>query len=237
MPSPSAVATTTERSSSTARRGAPIDVLADRSATTLTNWLHRHPGVEIICRDRAGAMRRALTPTHPMPCRSPTDGTCGTTWPTPTTEPQPARALAASGSSQKPRAPEQRADRWAVRARERHAAVYALLNDGLGINETCRRLELVRLTVRRFARAATVEELLAHNGTGRRLSLLDKFKPYLRERWSQLHQRHHALPRYHRTRYRTDRLPVTTCTSSAPPRTSRLRHANRRRSAGSSAAT
>ena len=33
----------------------PVDVLPGRDSEPLAEWLHTHPGVQIICRDRAAA--------------------------------------------------------------------------------------------------------------------------------------------------------------------------------------
>ena len=36
-------------------RNQVVDLLADRQAETLANWLREHPGIEVVARDRAGA--------------------------------------------------------------------------------------------------------------------------------------------------------------------------------------
>ncbi|WP_280785043.1 hypothetical protein [Rhodococcus opacus] len=70
--------------------------------------------------------------------------------------------------------------RLATRTRERHAAVHELLSQGRTISYISRTLPLDRKTVRRFARAADVRELLPTTRTGR--SRHDEYAPYLRER-------------------------------------------------------
>ena len=71
----------------------------------------------------------------------------------------------------------------ATRTRQRWAAVQDLLAAGRSILAIARELRLQCKTVRRFARAATVEELL-DRPRPRRDSLLDPYKPHLQERFT-----------------------------------------------------
>ncbi|WP_081594318.1 ISL3 family transposase [Nocardia brasiliensis] len=185
----------------------PVEVLQDRTADTLAAWLRAHSGVEIVCRDRAGAHADGIAAgaphalqvadrwhiwhnlgeavervvAHHRACLEIANSAQlqgdSKAMPPLGTEVAPAPEPAAP--------PEHRADKWAVRARERHTAVHTLLAEGVSLLQIGTRLGLARGTVRRFARAATVERLLVNNGTGRRPGILDEFKPYLHQRWNE----------------------------------------------------
>lgn len=178
----------------------PIDMLDERSADALAAWLATHPGVQIICRDRAGsyadgaargapeatqvadrwhmwrnlseAVERTLakhrTVLRELPPLTP-----------------PAEAAEACARPARPDTqPPARTGPLAERTRQRHAAIHHLLAQGRDLRAIAAELGLARNTVRRFARAATPEELLVKDSTGRRPRALDAFKPYLRRRWN-----------------------------------------------------
>jgi transposase len=59
-----------------------------------------------------------------------------------------------------------------------------MLSENRSYREIAAALGLSRNTVRRFARAASPEELLVNDGSGRQAGALDGHEPYLRERWN-----------------------------------------------------
>jgi transposase len=71
--------------------------------------------------------------------------------------------------------------RLVTRTRERYTDVQQLLADGASRAEVGRRLGLDPQTVRRFADATSIDELLANT---RRESLIDSYKSYLHQRWN-----------------------------------------------------
>jgi transposase len=179
-----------------AESGDVIDLLPDREAGTLEEWLKAHPGAEVICRDRAGAYAEGArggapgaiqvadrwhlwhnlaeyaekTVTRHRGCL----------------KDQPAAGDA--GDQDAPAVPDGSLDvcgrerQLAVRTRERYAEIRERLDAGQPQAAIRRATGLDRRTVQKYARAASAEELLASMS---RESKLDEFKPYICQRWNQ----------------------------------------------------
>ena len=186
-----------------------IDLLPDREAATLEAWLKAHPGAGVICRDRAGnyaegaragapdaiqvadrwhlwhnlaeyaektvAGHRGCLKDQPGGGDAPGPGDAG------------ARTASACRGHAGPagRAPDAcgRERRLVARTRERYADIHQRLDAGESLSAISRVTGLDRKTVQRFARAGSAGELLG-KATSRE-SKLDKFTPYLHQRWNE----------------------------------------------------
>lgn len=170
--------------------GAPVELLPGRDAQTLANWLAKHPGVEVVCRDRSASYSEGVRIGAPdavqvadrfhlwqnlgkavercvarhRDCLR-------------AAEPEPADRTTSPSSSDEP------VGRSAQRAQEHHAKVHELLAQGHSIRGIARGLGWGQRTVQRYAHAATWQELVDGKWKGPRPSKLDPFKPYLRQRW------------------------------------------------------
>jgi transposase len=184
--------------------GAVVDLLPDREAATFEAWLRAHPGVEIICRDRAGNYAegaRAGAPDaiqvadrwhlwhnlaeHADRAVAAHRGCLTEPGPDPAGEPGDA---AAAGPAV-PVLPDGLRDvagrerRLVTRTRERHAAVHELLAAGHSLSSASRALGLNRKTIQRFARQPGPDTLLVKATS--RPGILDPYKPYLGQRWNE----------------------------------------------------
>ncbi|MEV6351018.1 ISL3 family transposase [Actinoplanes sp. NPDC051851] len=165
-----------------------IDVLEDRTAATLTTWLNEHPGIEVICRDRAGAYSEAATTGAPAALQvadrwhlmhnlseavyQAVAGHRHCLQPPPR---QPVTATPILTTTEPADTP------IARRTRARHAEIHALIGQGHGVYATASRLGLDPKTVRRYAEVTDPEQLISDRGTSRD-SIVDTFKPYLLQR-------------------------------------------------------
>ncbi len=169
----------------------PVDMLPERSAESFRAWLDAHPGAEIICRDRGGCYAEGATEGAPLATqvadrwhlwhnlaeaveRAVTRHRSCLQEPAPQPDPGPS-------AEETPPPPEAG---LAARTRARHAEVCAALARGLTITEVSRTLRLERKTVRRYATAATADDLIS----GPRLTrpgLLGPHQAYLRQRWDE----------------------------------------------------
>ena len=111
------------------------------------------------------------------------DDAAGTDTPDTAGLPQPEQAEAAQVTPDGSLDACGRERRLVTRTRERYAEIRQRLDAGQSLAAICRALDLDRKTVQRFARAASADELLA--GAMNRESKLDRFKPYICQRWNE----------------------------------------------------
>jgi hypothetical protein len=184
----------------------PVDLLPDREAATLAAWLRAHPGVQVVCRDRAGAYAEGARSGAPDAVQvadrwhlwhnlaehvEKTVARHRSCWahepaePTPAAEPclEPEVVPNSQQLAEQAAVARREASALVTRTRERYTAVQNLRAQGNGIKTIMRELGLAKETVRRFARATTVDDLLSTARDGRS-SVLDEFKPYLNHQFN-----------------------------------------------------
>lgn len=168
--------------------GAPLDLIEGRDAKPLADWLAAHPGVEVICRDRASSFAEGARTGAPDAVQvadrfhlwqnlAKAVEKCVAAHRACLADPAPPPAA----EDEAPPAAElpEPTGKFAERAKRNHALVHALRAEGRGIREITRHLGWGHHTVQRYDRAATWQELVDGRWKGPRPSRLDPFKPYL----------------------------------------------------------
>jgi len=187
-----------------------VDLLPDRRAETLAAWLKAHPGVEIMSRDRGGAyadggrhgapgaqqvadcwhilanLRASLEHLMLREHRVLKETAEALTV---AQRPEQAEAQIEREPLSEPEhdpAPHSRDQRQAAARREQRVARYEevrrLRAGGASLRQIAERLGLARGTVRHLADADRFPERAARPPYP---SMLDRYEPYLRERWSE----------------------------------------------------
>jgi transposase len=188
--------------------GKVIDLLPDREAATLEDWLKARPGAEFICRDRATAYCDGASAGAPLAvqvadrwhlwhnlgeyaekavaahrgCLSGVSAVPDAADP----DGPPARDAPSAPLPEEPDGLRDVLGRDRVlvaRTLERHAAVHALPREGRSQREAADILGLDRKTIGRFAAEADPARSLAK--AAGRAGKLDPFKPWINQRWNE----------------------------------------------------
>ncbi|MCT9934817.1 ISL3 family transposase [Planotetraspora sp. A-T 1434] len=158
-----------------AETGERIDVLPGRGADALQVWLRAHPGVEIVCRDGAGAygeaVRRALPDATQVSDRWHLwQNLCDKTL-------AEVRSHSFCWATVNPARP---AGVREQTTQQRWQQIHDLLDKGVGLLECARRLDLSLNTVKRYARTRQPEAL--RRAPRYRPTLVDPYRDHLRQR-------------------------------------------------------
>ncbi|MEU4028061.1 ISL3 family transposase [Streptomyces anulatus] len=173
-----------------------VDVLPTREAGPLAAWLNRHPGVEIICRDRAGAYaegaRRGAPDALQVADRfhlwqglGRAVETCVAAHRDCLRNPSPSCVLpeARGRASGRPRDDAEPDGRRAERKKAAHALVHEMLAQGHSRRAIARHLGWGLNTVLRYANAEHWQDTIRESQP--RPSRLDPYKPYLERRFAE----------------------------------------------------
>lgn len=174
-----------------------VDLLPDRSTESVQAWLEKHPGIEVISRDRCGiyaeaaeqgaagalqvadrfhllmnlsaAIERALEERSSELCLAP--------------DQKPAVAIVnPSDAQKKPTLAEQRKQQRRDRRLQRYERVVELHRSGYSQSAISAEMGIQRKTVRRWLRAGQFPERKAPIG---RKSQVREFHEYIRQRWDE----------------------------------------------------
>jgi transposase len=215
-----------------AEKHRPVDLLEDPSADAFATWLARHPGAEVICRDRAGTYAEGAGRGAPQAIQvadrwhllanlgaalerlAARHARCWRKDPLvvpPAVDPV-LDATAVPGEG-----------RRAARHRERYAHIQALRARGMSLSAIGATLGLSRKTVRKFAHAASAAAV-ATPGRAPTSPVLVPFLTYLDQRWREgCEDGSILLPELQAQGYRgsgrTLRRYLTARRRGAPPRT------------------
>jgi transposase len=175
----------------------PVDLLPDRTAETLAQWLREHPGIEIISRDRAGAYAEGAHQGAPEAMQvadrfhligNSADALirvfeqqhCQITAALSRKEPTPPATAAPAPVPQTSQAARQQ-HLHQERRQSRYEAVWDLHRQGWTNRAIAEQLHLHRDTVSKYL---SLSELLPYQTPVRPSRVLGPFLPYIVERWN-----------------------------------------------------
>jgi transposase len=151
-----------------------VDVLPDRKAATLAAWLREHPQVRVVCRDGSAAYAEAIRDGAPQAVQ------VSDRWHLWANLAKAVEKTVVAHSGCWHTGPPRQTRELDERTRTRHAAVHALLDEGVGLLECGRRLGWALNTVKRYARAAIADDL--RRPAKYRRTLVDPYRDHLRRR-------------------------------------------------------
>ncbi len=176
----------------------PIDLLPDREASSLANWLAQRPAIEVVCRDRAPFFAEGASAGAPQAVQvadrwhlwnnlgeAAEQAVARHRQCLRVLVPEPVEESDEATPPEGPPPSPWKSDRFANRIRSRHATVHALLEAGHSRRSIGRQLRMTHRTVKSLADAARPEDLFRGQWQYNRTSALDEYKPYLDDRWNE----------------------------------------------------